>query len=94
MIYFVLKPNENLENHKKFFQFLIDMNKERKNKIPIIFVINHYIGIDAKNSLKKFLKKNNFNSLLYEEEENIIDDKKLSIREKIERKKKNKEKII
>ena len=94
MIYFVLKPNENLENHKKFFQFLIDMNKERKNKIPIIFVINHYIGIDAKNSLKKFLKKYNFNSLLYEEEENIIDDKKLSIREKIERKKKNKENNI
>ena len=91
MIYFVLKPNENLENHKTFFQFLIDMNKERKNKIPIIFVINHYIGIDAKNSLKKFLKKYNFNSLLYEEEENIIDDKKLSIREKIERKKEKKQ---
>ena len=89
MIYFVLKPNENLENHKKFFEFLIDMNKERKNKIPIMFVINFYTGIDSKNSLKKFLKKNNFNSLLYEEEENIIDYKNLSIREKIERKKKN-----
>ena len=91
MIYFVLKPNENLENHKKFFQFLIDTNKERKNKIPIIFVINFYTGIDSKNSLKKFLKKNDFNSLLYEEEENITDDKKLSFREKIERKKKNNE---
>ena len=67
LIYFVLKPNSNLENYVDFFRFIIDINKERqkkgKKKIYVIFIINESSGKTAEESLKEFLLTNNLMEL-------------------------------
>ena len=59
LIYFILKPDSNLENYTDFFQFIIDMNKQRvkngQKKITVIFIINKSTGKEAEDSLREFL---------------------------------------
>ena len=92
LIYFVMTES-NLEYFKEFFEFLINLNKNRisKNfkKIPIIFVINKNPGESARTALITFLKDNNFSSL-YEkyqcENYNNNYNQTLSFREMMRRK--------
>ena len=72
IIYFFSEPCSNLENHKDFFKYLMEINKKRlqknKKKIPIIFIINHCR--DAKTSSQAF--------------EDFLDNNDLELKEDIE----------
>jgi hypothetical protein len=65
----------NLEQAKKFFSYLNELNtkrvKKESAKIPILFVFNHNSCINNFDALKKFLIENNYNNL-YEKGENKI----------------------
>jgi len=67
LIYFLLRPEANLENYVDFFQFLIEMNQKRiKNglkKISVIFIINKSNDKIAEDSLREFLFSNKINEL-------------------------------
>lgn len=58
LIYFLLRPDANLENYVEFFQFIIDLNQKRiktgLKKISIIFIINKSNDQIAEDSLKEF----------------------------------------
>ena len=70
IIYFFMADIPNLEQSKKFFTYLNDLNVERVKKelpkLPIIFVFNRNPSQNNYDSLKKFLLENNYN-YLYEE---------------------------
>ena len=67
LIYFVLRPEANLENYVDFFQFIIEMNQKRikkgLKKISIIFIINKSNDKIAEDSLREFLFSNKLNEL-------------------------------
>ena len=67
IIYFFMAGIPNLEQAKKFFSFLNDLNTERAKKkcakIPILFIFNHNSGINNFDALRKFLLENNYNNL-------------------------------
>jgi GTPase Era involved in 16S rRNA processing len=93
IIYFMTAAIPNFESIKPFFQFLDNLNDERKknNKptIPILFINNRNTGTSDLDGIRQFLK-NNYKSLYqsFKKEEN----KPLSFQEKF--KKKNKENEI
>ena len=69
LIYFFLNDSANLANHLLFFQFLIDINKERKKQnlkgIPLIFVFNKNSKKVNKVRYKSFLTKKHFWTFIY-----------------------------
>ena len=74
LIYFMLKSYTNLENYVDFFNYIIQINKDRekegKKKIYTIFIFNQ--GNEASEiSLLEFLKDNNLDDLIEK-----IDEKK------------------
>ena len=89
IIYFFMAGIPNLEQAKKFFSYLNDLNTERiKNelpKIPILFIFNQNSGKDNFEALKKFLIDNNYNNL-YEKGEKSKSEG-ISLKDKIRLKK-------
>lgn len=81
LIYFVLKPDSNLENYIDFFKYIIDMNNQRiKNglkKISVIFIINRSTGKVAEDALREFLLSNNLYDLF--EKIPILDENKVQL---------------
>ena len=67
LIYFILKPDSNLENYIDFFKFIIELNEERidngQKKINIIFIINQGNGKTSEESLREFLLTNQLKEL-------------------------------
>ena len=67
LIYFILKPDSNLENYIDFFKFIIKLNEERidngQKKINIIFIINQGNGKTSEESLREFLFTNQLREL-------------------------------
>ena len=73
LIYFMLKSYTNLENYVDFFNYIIQINKDRekegKKKIYMIFIFNQ--GNEASEiSLLEFLKDNNLDNLIEKIDEN------------------------
>ena len=73
LIYFMLKSYTNLENYVDFFNYIIQINKDRekegKKKIYMIFIFNQ--GNEASEiSLLEFLKDNNLDDLIEKIDEN------------------------
>ena len=85
MIYFFMAGIPNLEQVKKFFTYLNDLNTERIKqelpKIPILFIFNHNSDKNNYEALKKFLIDNNYNNL-YEKGEKVKTERN-KIRDKI-----------
>ena len=85
IIYFFMPDNPNLEQSKKFFTYLNDLNTERIKKglpkLPVLFIFNRNPSDYNHDSLKQFLRENNYNNL-YEEKKQIIKGKKDKMRRK------------
>ena len=82
LIYFLTKSYTNLDDHMDFFEYIIEINKKRKEegkkKINMIFIINQ--GIESSEpSLIEFLNDNNLFKDLIEkiDESNEIKEKKI-----------------
>ena len=89
IIYFFMIGVTNLEQSKKFFKYLSDLQKERvkKNipKLPILFIFNRICDKENFDALKKFLFENDFGNLYEEREKTEI--KGISSKEKMKLKK-------
>ena len=76
IIYFFMSGIPNLEQSKKFFKYLSNLQEERvkKNfpKLPILFIFNRNSDENNYDALKKFLLENKFNNLYEEGEKNEI----------------------
>jgi ribosome biogenesis GTPase A len=74
IIYFFMPDNPNLEQSKKFFTYLNDLNTERIKKglpkLPVLFIFNRNPSDYNHDSLKQFLRENNYNNL-YEEKNKL-----------------------
>ena len=88
LIYFMLKSYTNLENYVDFFNYIIQINKDRekegKKKIYMIFIFNQ--GNEASEiSLLEFLKDNNLDDLIEKIDENK-EANKLSFKDRYQKK--------
>ena len=88
LIYFMLKNYNNLEYYVDFFEYIIEINKNRKKegkkKIYMIFIFNQ--GNDGSEaSLIQFLKDNNLNDLIEKIDESK-EEKKISFKDKYKNK--------
>ena len=94
LIYFMLKGYNNLEYYVDFFEYIIEINKDRfkrgKQKIYMIFIFNQ--GNDSSESaLIQFLKDNNLYDDLIEKTDASKEKKeKINFKEKYKNKKSNK----
>ena len=88
IIYFMTAAIPNFESIKQFFQFLENLNDERKKKnkptIPILFINNRNTGNSDLDGIRQFLKSNY--KFLYQSFKKEENKPKLSFKEKFKKK--------